>query len=333
MNKYNGKYYLQYAAPGTEFSGYGDGVYIGETPMGPFKYQSHNPFSYKPGGLARGAGHGATFKDKSGNYWHVSTIAISVKNNFERRIGLWPAGFDNEGILYCNTSYGDYPHYLPSGEADHLKDDFTGWIILNYNKPVTVSSTLGGYAPDFAVDEDIKTYWSAASGEKGEWLQTDLGGIYSVYALQINFADQNAELKGKHTDLFHRYIIYNSEDGKKWETLIDKSENKTDVPHDYIELPIPVKTRYLKIENIHIPTGKFALSGFRVFGKGVGDVPDTVKSFIVLGEKVKEEMHGLNGLSRMMPWVTQFIQVLNLTNFIIIFLFIILMNTILLRWT
>ncbi|MGE5848194.1 MAG: family 43 glycosylhydrolase, partial [Ignavibacteria bacterium] len=157
MNKYKGKYYLQYAAPGTEFSGYGDGVYIGETPMGPFKYQSHNPFSYKPGGFARGAGHGATFKDKSGNYWHVSTIAISVKNNFERRIGLWPAGFDNEGILYCNTSYGDYPHYLPSGTADLLKDDFTGWMILNYCKPAAVSSTLGGYAPNFAVDEDIKT--------------------------------------------------------------------------------------------------------------------------------------------------------------------------------
>ena len=26
MKKYNGKYYLQYGAPGTEFSGYGDGV-------------------------------------------------------------------------------------------------------------------------------------------------------------------------------------------------------------------------------------------------------------------------------------------------------------------
>ncbi|MGE5805900.1 MAG: family 43 glycosylhydrolase [Ignavibacteria bacterium] len=282
MNKYKGKYYLQYAAPGTEFSGYGDGVYIGETPMGPFKYQSHNPFSYKPGGFARGAGHGATFKDKSGNYWHVSTIAISVKNNFERRIGLWPAGFDNEGILYCNTSYGDYPHYLPSGTADLLKDDFTGWMILNYCKPAAVYSTLGGYAPNFAVDEDIKTYWSAASGEKGEWLQSDLGGIYSIYAVQINYADQNAELKGKHTDLFHQYIIYHSKDGKKWETLIDKSENKTDVPHDYVELPVPVETRYLRIENVHVPTGKFALSGFRVFGKGSGDVPDTVKSFIVL---------------------------------------------------
>ncbi len=282
MNKYNRKYYLQYAAPGTEFSGYGDGVYISDNPLGPFEYQKHNPFSYKPGGFARGAGHGATFQDKSGNYWHVSTIAISVKNNFERRIGLWPAGFNNDDILYCNTSYGDYPHYLPSGKSDHLQSRFTGWMILNYNKPVKVSSVLGGYAPNFAVDENIKTYWSAASGEKGEWLETDLSNFYSVYAVQINYADQNAELKGKHTDLFHQYIIYHSNDGRKWEILVDKSKNKTDVPHDYVELPNPVQARYLKIENVHVPTGKFALSGFRVFGKGSGNVPDTVENFIVL---------------------------------------------------
>ncbi|HSP86690.1 MAG TPA: family 43 glycosylhydrolase, partial [Ignavibacteriaceae bacterium] len=169
MNKYNGKYYLQYAAPGTEFSWYGNGVYVGEKPFGPFKYQFHNPFSSKPGGYARGAGHGATFQDKFGNWWHISTIAISVKNNFERRIGLWPAGFDNDDILFCNTAYGDYPHYLSAGKEDLLKSKFTDWMLLNYNKPVKVSSTFYGYAPNFSVDENIKTYWSAASGEKGEW--------------------------------------------------------------------------------------------------------------------------------------------------------------------
>jgi beta-xylosidase len=53
MNKHNGKYYLQYGAPGTEFSGYADGVYVSEHPLGPFTYQAHNPFSYKAGGFAR----------------------------------------------------------------------------------------------------------------------------------------------------------------------------------------------------------------------------------------------------------------------------------------
>lgn len=59
MAKLNGKYYLQYAAPATELLGYGNGVYVGEHSMGPFTYQTHNPFSLKTGGFARGAGHGS----------------------------------------------------------------------------------------------------------------------------------------------------------------------------------------------------------------------------------------------------------------------------------
>ena len=51
MNKYKGKYYLQYAAPGTEFSWYADCVYVGDKPLGPFKYQEENPFASNPGGL------------------------------------------------------------------------------------------------------------------------------------------------------------------------------------------------------------------------------------------------------------------------------------------
>ena len=282
MNKHNGKYYLQFGGSGTEGRGYADGVLVGDKPLGPFTYQKHNPFSYKPDGFAKGAGHGATWQDKYGNYWHISTMVINVKNNFERRIGFWPAGFDSDGVLYCNTAYGDYPQYLAIGKEDHLKSNFTGWMILNYNKPVEVSSTLGGFEPNYVVDEDIKTYWSAKTANKGEWLKSDLGAISTVNAIQVNYADQDATFLGKSQDVYTQYIIYSSSDGKTWKVLVDKSKNKTDVPHDYIELKRPVKTRYLKIVNIHMPTGKFALSGFRAFGHGAGANPDTVKEFMVL---------------------------------------------------
>ncbi len=281
MTKNNGKYDLQYGAPGTEFSGYSDGVVVGENPLGPFTPQPM-PYSYKPGGFARGAGHGATYQDKWNNWWHVSTIAISVKNNFERRIGIWPAGFDKDGVMYMDAAFGDYPTYLPTGKADHLKSRFSGWMLLNYNKPVQVSSTLASYLPNQAVDENIKTYWSAATGNKGEWIQTDLGSISTVNAVQLNYADQDAEFLGKQQGIYHQYKLYYSTDGKSWRVLVDKSNNKSDVPHDYIELSQPVQARYLKLENVHMPTGKFALSGFRVFGNGNGPKPSTVENFIVL---------------------------------------------------
>ena len=289
MTKYKGKYYLQYGAPGTEFSSYADGVVVSDHPLGPFIPQAHNPVSFKPGGFARGAGHGSTFQDNQHNWWHVSTMVIAVKNSFERRLGFWPAGFDKDGVMYCNTAFGDYPHYLAravnkTGDGSYTADGstFTGWMLLNYNKPVTVSSTLGGYLPNNAVDENIKTYWSAATGNKGEWIQTDLGALSTVNAVQINYADQDAEFLGKQTDIYHQYILRYSADGKKWQVLTDKSNNKTDVPHDYTALPQPVKARYIRLENIHMPTGKFAISGLRIFGNGNGPTPDTVKSFTIL---------------------------------------------------
>lgn len=281
MTKHNDKYYLQYGAPGTEFSGYADGVVVGDSPLGPFTAQSL-PMSYKPGGFARGAGHGSTFQDNQKNYWHVSTIALSVKNNFERRLGIWPAGFDNDGVMYCNTAFGDYPTYLSEPGNNHSNSLFAGWMLLNYNKPVTVSSTLGGYTANNAVDENIKTYWSAATADENEWIQTDLGAVSTVYAIQINYADQDADILGKSLNSYHRYKIFESIDGKKWNMLVDKSKNLSDVPHEYIELPAAVKTRYLKLVNIHMPTGKFAVSGFRVFGKGNGNLPEAVKEFIIL---------------------------------------------------
>ncbi|MDF2381658.1 family 43 glycosylhydrolase [Nostoc ellipsosporum NOK] len=289
MTKHNGRYYLQYGAPGTEFSGYADGVVVGPGPLGPFVPQS-DPFSYKPGGFARGAGHGATFKDNFQNYWHVSTIVVGVKNNFERRIGIWPAGFDADGVMYCNTRFGDYPHYIPSVTIPQSPYDpakhasFTGWMLLNYKKPVSVSSTLGSYVANHAVDENIKTYWSAATGNKGEWIQTDLGSVAEVRGIQINYADQDADSSflGKSMGVYHQYRLWHSVDGKKWQLLVDKSQNKTDVPHEYVELTKPVQTRYIKLENIHMPTGKFAISGLRVFGFGKGEKPAPVKQLIVL---------------------------------------------------
>ena len=279
MTKHNGKYYLQYGAPGTEFSGYADGVVVGDSPLGPFTPQS-DPLSFKPGGFSRGAGHGATFTDNNNNWWHVSTSIVCVKNTFERRIGIWPAGFDSQGTMYCNTAFGDYPQFLPY--ARNKAATGPGWMLLNYKKPVTVSSTLGSYFANNAVDENIKTYWSAATSNAGEWIQSDLGNLCTVNAIQVNYADQDAAFMGKSQGVYHQYKLLYSADGKKWNMLSDKSNNKTDVPHDYVELEVPVKARYIRLENLHMPTGKFAISGLRVFGNGNGSAPQAVEGFIVL---------------------------------------------------
>ncbi|MCB0460448.1 MAG: family 43 glycosylhydrolase, partial [Flavobacteriaceae bacterium] len=179
MFKHNDTYYLEYGAPGTQWNVYADGVYTSKSPFGPFEYAPYNPISYKPGGFLKGSGHGSTVKDNSGNYWHFSTMAISVNYKFERRIGMYPAGFEENGQMYVNTAYGDYPHYLPKAKVDNHKERFTGWMLLSYKKPVTTNSLLvtgdinvvdeseSGYMlgqiREFDInkvnDEEIRSYW------------------------------------------------------------------------------------------------------------------------------------------------------------------------------
>lgn len=115
MTKHDGRYYLQYAAPGTENNVYADGVYVGESPLGPFTYQAWNPFSSNPGGFMQGAGHGSTFQDAHGNWWHASTMRISVNEKFERRVGLFPCYFDADGTMHCDQRLACYPQVVPEG--------------------------------------------------------------------------------------------------------------------------------------------------------------------------------------------------------------------------
>lgn len=107
MNKFQGKYYLQYAFAGTQYNTYGDGVYVSDAPLGEFHPAKNNPYSFCPGGFMPGAGHGSTMEDRFGNLWHSATMRISMNHSFERRVGIWPAGLDQDNELFCNQRYGD----------------------------------------------------------------------------------------------------------------------------------------------------------------------------------------------------------------------------------
>jgi hypothetical protein len=266
MNKYNGKYYLQYASPGTQFKSYNDAVFISGQPLGPFTLATHNPFSCKPEGFICGAGHGSTFQDKYGNYWHMATSTVSKRFMFERRLSLFPLFFDADGEMYAYTAFGDYPMIIPQKKISSPGELFPQWQLLSYNKKVEVSSALSGYEAKNLCDEDIRTWWSAATGDSGEWFRIDLGNASEVYALQVNFADQDAQLYGRTGGSCYQYTVETSVDNRHWQLLIDRSKNTADMPHDYMQLPQPVKARYLRVKNVHVPSGKFSISDFRVFG-------------------------------------------------------------------
>ena len=277
MTKHDGKYYLQYAGPGTEYKSYGDGVYVADQPLGPFKPAANNPFSFKPEGFATGAGHSSTFQDIYGNYWHISTMTISQKHMFERRLGLFPTFFDKDGEMYAYTGFGDFPFKAPTKKISDPTDLFPNWMLLSYNKPIEVSSELDSHPKSYAANEDIRTFWSAKTGDKGEWISMDLQKESTVNAIQINYTENETKIMGRQPGIYYQYLLEYSGDGKIWKTLADKTQNQTDVPHDYIELAKPVKARYIKLTNYKVPSGTFALAGLRVFGNGGGKAPSEVK--------------------------------------------------------
>lgn len=144
---------------------------------------------------------------------------------------MFPLFFDNEGLMWTDTYFGDYPRYGPAepGKAG----EFTGWMLLSYNKPVTASSAVGDHSPENMTDEQVKTYWLAEKNDTTEWV------------------------------------------------MIDKSNSFKDSPNDYVELALPVRTRYLRYRNVEVPTPHLAISDIRVFGIGEGKKPKAVTGFTV----------------------------------------------------
>ena len=271
LTKHNGKYYMQYGAPGTEFNVYADGVYVADHPMGPYTYQKHNPVSYKPGGYMNGAGHGSTVQGPGGEYWHFASMALSINVNWERRLCMFPAGFDKDGIMYVDTRFGDYPRYAPA--VPGKKGQFRGWMLLSYRKPVTASTAKGEFGPDALTDERTKSFWLAEANDERQWVLIDLEKPARVCAVQVNYHDYRSNLYGRIPGLRHRYVIEGSSDGETWNILVDRRSSYKDTPNDYVELEVPTTARYIRYKNIDVPTPNLAISELRVFGLGFGKAP------------------------------------------------------------
>ena len=285
MDRHGGRYYLQYACPGTQYNTYSDGVYVGDNPLGPFVPAENNPYSYKPGGFLPGAGHGSTMEDGAGNLWHAATMRISVNHDFERRVGIWPAGYDRDGELFCCQRYGDWPTAVSGGRDDPWRDQ--EWMLLSAGKTVSASSSVPDHGPEMATEENVRTWWRAATNSRDEWLRVDLGRIMDVRAVQVNFADDRIDIpcpgeirpgsQARYIEeryLVTRWLLEGSLDGGNWFVIEDKSQADTDLSHDLIVREAGFDARYLRLSRMVVPYGQPpCVSGLRVFGLGGGTAP------------------------------------------------------------
>ena len=275
MTKHDGRYYLQYAGPGTEFNAYANGVYTSDKPLGPFTYAPYNPVAYRPGGFAGGAGHGSTFEDDHGNWWNSGTSWIGYNWGMERRIVIHPAKFYADGQMAVSTRFGDFPHYAPTTRVSDPDSLFAGWMLLSYRKPVVASSTRKGFGTAAVADEDPRTFWVAAANTPGQTLTMDLGKVDTVRAVQVNFADYQSGRFADAPDIYTEFTLQASSDGHHWSDVARTEPPRRDRPNAYFELQQPIRARFIRYVHGHVGAANLAISDIRVFGNADGATPST----------------------------------------------------------
>lgn len=211
-------------------------------------------------------------------------MRISVNYDFERRVGLFPAGFDKDGVLYCNQNFADYPQRIPAGKFNAASQQ-PEWMLLSYKKPVTASSTAENSSPELAVNEDCRSWWSAAGAEPGEWLCVDLGKESDIRAIQVNMADEKLvvdfpadsygdDRKTRHIETrpqISHYTVETSVNGASW-TL--RENVARECSNGYYEYADGIRARYVRVTGGELPYGQaLRISGLRVFGNGEGAKP------------------------------------------------------------
>jgi len=281
MSRAGGRYYLQYAGPGTEYNAYANGTYVGASPLGPFEYAPYSPISYKPGGFAQGAGGGSTFQDRYGNWFNTGTAWVGSNWSFERRMVMFPGGVHDDGQMWFSSRFGDFPHRMPDGPVLDPDSLFTGWMPLSYRAAASASSTLGEFTPDRATDEDPRTFWVAGGKDPGQFLTLDLGAVRTVQAVQVNYADYQSKVYGERPNTRARFRILWSVDGATWYTFASRLTSDRDRPNAYVQGDRPVNARYIRYSHGEVAADNLAIADLRVFGNAPGDLPPTPQHLAV----------------------------------------------------
>jgi len=123
----------------------------------------------------------------------------------------------------------------------------------------------------------------------------DLQRPYDVKAVQVNYVDYKSDRyagdPGHDSTIYTQFRLQHSLDGKRWLPLADLTGERLDRPNAYIELPAPVRTRYVRYEHVYVGAANLAVGDLRVFGNGAGKPPATPRSLAVRRDRDSRNAH------------------------------------------
>ena len=154
---------------------------------------------------------------------------------------------------------------------------------LTYAKRTSVSSSAFGASGAALVDEDIRTSWSAATGNPGEWAEVDFGGLAEVRAVQVAFADDGNPDAWRRKGAARRWRLEASVDGNAWQTVVDESNAADAADHPYRAFETLLRVSKIRVVCVKMPEGtRFALREIRAFGCMDKACPLPPKDFVAL---------------------------------------------------
>lgn len=268
MLKHNGRYYMIYSAPGTQFRSYCMAAYYSdEGPLSGFICQKNNPVTEHRHGLVSGAGHGSIAHGPDNSLWAFYTVTNGAVHPFERRIGMDRVYVNSEGELYSKVT--DTPQFGFGFEENSQNTD-TGLKPLTFmhRHHVKSSSAAESRGSIYAFDESTLTWWQPLAEDKEPTLYVDVGAEYICEASRIMWRDVNMNYGKGILPGSYKYVI----EGRlrvgegEWTTLLDMTYNSEDYNIDYRSFP-PVIARELRLRITGWPKGITpGVVSFTVFG-------------------------------------------------------------------
>lgn len=267
MHKHDGKYYLIYSASGTCYRTYAWGVYRSDSPLSGFVYQKKNPVLCKKFGLVSGTGHGSVVEGPGGTLWAFYTIKMCYAAKYERRIGMDPAGFDENGDFFV-AGPSEIPQWAPGAAERPEQGNETPLLPLTAEEQVCASSHAPGREALYALDESMLTWWQPEDKDERSSLTVDLRAVFRVSAVRLIFRDVGLDYDRGALPGPFGYLVEScmDEDGERFETLLDCTDNGTDYSVDYRTFEAK-NARYIRLTITDHPPGiQPGVINFTAFG-------------------------------------------------------------------
>lgn len=266
MIKLGGRYYLTYAAPGTEFRTYGMGAYVSDSPLGDFHYQQRNPILQQKYGLVRGPGHGCIVKGPGETLWAFYTCTVCYAHPFERRIGCDPAGIDENGELFVLDAT-EIPQWAPGRNPHPERGNDAGLLPVSYCRKAVASSCAPGRDAIYALDHSMLSWWQPAQEDKEPSYTVFLPPKLELAAVRLVWRDVGLDYDRGVLPGPFQYALEACDEGEEWVTLVDAGKNTTDLLIDYRTFAPVVKSR-VRLRILGWPEGIApGLINLTVFGR------------------------------------------------------------------